>query len=283
MTTPKRDNTYIVADISQEVVRLERQALLFNDAMHEPLSEQADCDAFRTVLDIGCGPGTWAHMIANQCPGATITGVDTHEASLAYAQRIASVRGLPNVTFRRMNVLDTLDFPDGAFDLVNMRCAMSFVKRDVWPVLLRECVRVLSPGGVLRWTEADRGKMSTGAAYQTLLNAFRLALCRAGYSLSDNGRDMGSREHMSPLLENAGLQDVQQREWIADYSYGTPHYRAWRDIYITGMAGLKAFTVNAGVMSSEDYDTLYKAAQVEMMSASFRVESVLVTAWGKKL
>jgi ubiquinone/menaquinone biosynthesis C-methylase UbiE len=49
--------------------------------------------------------------------------------------------------------LRMLAFPNGFFDLVNLRCGSSFVRTWEWPKLLEEMRRVCRPDGVLRLTE----------------------------------------------------------------------------------------------------------------------------------
>ncbi len=67
----------------------------------------------KRVLDLGCGPGLYANALAER--GASVTGVDFSENSLAYARSEADSRGLP-VTYRHGDYLG-LELA-GTFDLI---------------------------------------------------------------------------------------------------------------------------------------------------------------------
>lgn len=68
----------------------------------------------RRAVDIGCGAGPGAVVVAQARPGAEVFGVDINEAALRLAQANAILAGVP-VQFRRSDLLSGLD---GAFDLV---------------------------------------------------------------------------------------------------------------------------------------------------------------------
>src|SRR6266699_2543618 len=53
------------------------------------------------------------------------------------------------------DVLDIACGPGGWFDLVNARTIAGFMRTSDWPALVQECVRILRPGGILRFTETD--------------------------------------------------------------------------------------------------------------------------------
>ncbi|GAC1681484.1 MAG: hypothetical protein NVS9B9_03240 [Ktedonobacteraceae bacterium] len=274
-------NTYIIADAPSEVTRLEAQARMFNDAMHEPLAEQGGCDGFTAILDVACGPGTWVHMIASRCPEAAVTGIDISASSIAYAIQVAVTRHLSNVRFEQMNALETLAFDDGSFDLVNICLAMGFVGKEQWGAFLQEYIRVLRPGGVLRWTEGERG-FSNAVAVETLYNGLCQALLYSDQSFSATGAGFGIGASMPTMLKDAGLKPIHECSWMLDYSYGSPYYRAGCDHFKSSVSSLKPFLMRMGVYTEEEYMRLYEQMQVEMLSSSFRANRFLVTAWGKK-
>lgn len=68
----------------------------------------------RTVLDLGCGVGRHALMLAEA--GFAVEAIDGSAAGIAVAQREAAARGL---SLRlRQGSIDELPFTDGAFDYV---------------------------------------------------------------------------------------------------------------------------------------------------------------------
>jgi len=74
----------------------------------------ADVEAPR-VLDVGTGSGAIALSVADERPGALVTGVDVSEEALAVARGNARLTGL-RVGFRRADLFEGL--PAGPWDLV---------------------------------------------------------------------------------------------------------------------------------------------------------------------
>jgi SAM-dependent methyltransferase len=95
------------------------------------------------VLDLGCGPGLYAHRLARA--GGDVTGVDFSSRSISYAREAAARDGL-QVTYINEDYL-TWE-PDGRFDLVMMImrdfCAIGPDRRRV---LLEKIERLLEPEG----------------------------------------------------------------------------------------------------------------------------------------
>ena len=83
--------------------------------------------------------------------------------TIEYAHARAHTQGLDNATFIVMDVTRPLEFPDACFDLVNARLLVSVLSTEAWLPLLRECVRVTRPGGLIRLTECERS-ISTSPA-----------------------------------------------------------------------------------------------------------------------
>ena len=89
------------------------------------------------VLDVGCGTGVFLRLAADQ--GAEVTGLDASENLLAVA------RGRVPEAELHHGDLQTLPFPDGAFDLVTG--FTSFFFADDMVAALREAGRVASRHG----------------------------------------------------------------------------------------------------------------------------------------
>ncbi|MEU6729496.1 class I SAM-dependent methyltransferase [Nonomuraea wenchangensis] len=122
-------------------------------AVYDPLDpDRSDLDVYvaiaaelgaRSVLDVGCGTGTFALMLAAR--GLEVTGVDPAEASLAVA------RAKPGAERVRWIHGDARALPPMAADLATMTAnvAQAIVDPDDWAATLDGVRRALRPGGRL--------------------------------------------------------------------------------------------------------------------------------------
>ncbi|MGW4702568.1 GNAT family N-acetyltransferase [Streptomyces sp. NPDC004285] len=101
------------------------------------------------VLDLGCGPGRSALLLAAET-GAEVTAVDTHEPFLAQLRETAAARGLDGSVHTLNADMGALPFPDGSFDLVWAESSVFVLGFDRALAAWR---RLLAPGGTLVLTE----------------------------------------------------------------------------------------------------------------------------------
>ncbi|MFE7946707.1 bifunctional class I SAM-dependent methyltransferase/N-acetyltransferase [Streptomyces sp. NPDC057426] len=114
------------------------------------------------VLDLGCGPGRSALLLAAEA-GAEVTAVDLHQPFLDELRQAAEARGLGD-RVRTLNAdMGELPFPDGSFDLVWAESSAYALGFDT---ALRSWRRLLAPpasrerggspvGGTLVLTECE--------------------------------------------------------------------------------------------------------------------------------
>ncbi len=95
------------------------------------------------VLDVGCGPGHLARLLARR--GCRVTGVDRGWRLLRIARELAAREAVP-VAFERAPG-ERLPFPKGTFDLALATTVIYWVERPA--AVLREMVRVTRPGGTV--------------------------------------------------------------------------------------------------------------------------------------
>jgi SAM-dependent methyltransferase len=94
------------------------------------------------ILDAGCGGGGMPLSLAEEA--ALVVGIDPAERFQDAGVRLGRERGLDNLHFALADGM-ALPFPDGTFDLVLSHAVIEHVADA--PLYLRECARVLAPGG----------------------------------------------------------------------------------------------------------------------------------------
>jgi ubiquinone/menaquinone biosynthesis C-methylase UbiE len=110
------------------------------------------------ILDIGCGTGDLLSLCATREPGAILVGIDPDEDALELASH--KIPGTIHAAELHQGSAQDLPFEDDAFDIVcATRLLASFPARPRAEAL-RECWRVLRPGGrllVADWLEEPEG------------------------------------------------------------------------------------------------------------------------------
>ena len=104
--------------------------------------ERAGVKIHGRVLDAGCGGGGMPLSLAEEA--ALVVGIDPAERFQDAGVRLGRERGLPHLHFALADGM-ALPFPDRAFDLVLSHAVIEHVADA--PQYLRECARVLAPGG----------------------------------------------------------------------------------------------------------------------------------------
>jgi ubiquinone/menaquinone biosynthesis C-methylase UbiE len=145
------------------------------------------------VLDIGCGPGYFARMLAEAVgPEGAVVGIDAAPEMIEYANRKA--RSLKNCRFES-GAAESLTFPDASFDVVASSLMMHHVPGELQLQAVREMRRVLRPGGRLvlaDFTIPERG-------------AWRIVASLTGHA-GDMARRMASP--VEALAAEAGFTDL---------------------------------------------------------------------------
>ena len=181
------------------------------------------------VLDLGSGTG-YPAILAAQTVGASgsVTGIDLADEMLAVAERKAKRLGLLNVTFRTGDAT-TLPFETASFDAVISRFCLMFLP-DV-PKASAEIARVLKPGrwfAAMVWTSPERNPrigLSMAAIKQVIDLPPPDPTAPGIFRLAKPGELAG-------MLQDAGLVDITEQEFLAEWSYESPeqYYTAMMEI-----------------------------------------------------
>ncbi len=264
-----------------EMARLIDQDQLFTRAMGGLFAERDDLASIHTILDLACGPGSWALDVAFTYPDCEVAGIDLSQTMIDYARARARSQKRTNVSFEVMDILQSLPFSNATFDLVNARCIESFLSPASWPALLAECQRILKPGGVLRLTEIE-GSISNSAPLQQLSAHLFEALRQQRRTFSTDGRSLGVVHMLGPLLKSAGFQHISKRPFILDTTYDEPlYYASSENVKITFLQ-LKPYLLASGLISEEVFDDSYRQLVMDLYDQNFVCLSFGITAWGIK-
>lgn len=85
---------------------------------------------------------------------------------------------LPNVSFALGNVLEGLHFPDNSFEYIQLRVFVNALRKDEWPVALKEIHRLLKPGGCVGFFEYEP-RVRILDIYKTSAN-YLSSVCKIG-------------------------------------------------------------------------------------------------------
>jgi 27-O-demethylrifamycin SV methyltransferase len=186
------------------------------------------------ILDVGCGTGRQSTDLAAGA-GASVLGITTSASGVAAATALAAQRGLTSARFAQRDGTDN-GLEQQSFDVVWV-LESSHLMRDR-QALLRECVRVLVPGGRLVLCDIIRKREIPFAEVRARRNDF--ATLRAAFGDA----------HMEPLpryastLQELGMTVTES----ADISIQTlPTFAAWRANIAAHRAALLGLLGELGV------------------------------------
>jgi len=113
------------------------------DKLHY-LPRLVDFSAFRgqRLLEVGCGIGT--DLVRFAKGGARVTGVDLAQTAIDLARKNFELNGVAAEELRVANG-EALPYPNGVFDVVYGHGVIQYTANAAQ--LIRECHRVLKPGG----------------------------------------------------------------------------------------------------------------------------------------
>ncbi|HCJ33154.1 MAG TPA: class I SAM-dependent methyltransferase, partial [Ktedonobacter sp.] len=184
----QKESTYVIdAESGTEMARLINQERLLTKVMGGVFPERFDLSHASHILDVGCGPGSWVLEVAFENPKIKVVGIDISRLMIEYARAHAEAQGMDNASFRVMNVLEALEFADNSFDVVNTRYINAFMLKTSWPLLMKEILRILRPGGTLLLTECE-WSITNSLVFEKMGEMLTRVGTLTGRSFSPDGR-----------------------------------------------------------------------------------------------
>jgi len=136
----------------------------FTRGATEAILESAHLRPGMRVLDLASGVGDPALSIASEvAPSGRVTATDLGPGMISLAEELARKKGFANIEFREASA-ESLPFTDESYDVLTCRFGIMFFP-DL-PRALRECLRVLKPGGrvvFVAWGKKEQPFFTTTA------------------------------------------------------------------------------------------------------------------------
>jgi hypothetical protein len=162
------------------------------------------------VLDLGGQASCdWAWQVAIEHPSSTVHTILTAEQSID-----STIEAPSNHKQMRVPNLWTLPYPNDHFHLISARNLFTLLKMDKpsgrgsdeYDLCLRECLRVLKPGGYFEFALVDADIMNAGRQ----ASALSVEFC---FNLKTRGYDCTPTKQWLPRLRRAGFSQVR-RAWL---------------------------------------------------------------------
>lgn len=191
-------------------------------------------------LDVGCGTGAFASLIADRCAPIEVQGVDPSEAQLALARQR---QDCGDASFVRGDAM-ALPFERGRFDVAVMALVIFFVPDPA--AGLAEMVRVVRPGG---WVAAYAWDvLGGGFPFDPVWQEIRAADATPLLPPNPCAGCLGS---LRDLWAAAGLEAVEAREIVVERRFS-----AFEDYWATS-------TITGGVRPSLDAMSVEQRVQLK--------------------
>ena len=160
----------------------------------------------KSVLDIGCGSGAIAVLLARNYGARSVVGIDVEDDVCAAAARLADKEGVADrVSIRKVSP-GPLDFPDQSFDVVFSKDSIIHIPDK--EALSVDVFRILVPGG---WFAASDWLIAHDVEPSPDMQAY-IAAEALEFAMSSPGR-------YQRALEQAGFEHVTLRNrnpWYRD-------------------------------------------------------------------
>lgn len=192
------DNShYLLPKDLREINRLDFQHFLLRRLLGNNYAAPLP-PSIRSILDVGCGTGLWVREMAQQFPRAQIVGLDLELSNVANNHPA-------NCWFVTGNILQELPFSSGCFEFVHQRLLVAALPAQAWSSVVKELVRVTSPAGCVELLEIGQSMTNPGPATYKYLQWWMEFSQRTGF-------DTTVVEHLGDMLQDAGLEEVNQQK-----------------------------------------------------------------------
>lgn len=216
------------------------------------------------ALDVGCGPGALAGLLAERLGADAVAAVDPSESFVDAARERH-----PNVDIR-LATAEALPFADGEFDVTVAQLVVHLM--DDPAAGLAEMVRVTRGDGVVAASVWDF------AGERAPLTPLWRAALELDPDVEDESALAGAREgHLRELLETAGLWDVEGTELVARVEYA--RFEQWWEPFTRGVGPAGAYVAS---LEPERQAEVRERCRGSLPPPPFTLETYAWAARGRK-
>ncbi|KAJ3034900.1 hypothetical protein HDV00_004543 [Rhizophlyctis rosea] len=261
LSEPSRsEKVYMLPNDDEEMDRLHLQhymiRMLYQSNFSAPVGAILGREGAR-CLDLGCGSGIWVMEMATDYPQCHFTGLDITPVQPSTVKP-------RNVDFMEGDLTRLpLPFEDATFDFVYMRLLILGLKKDYWPVLINELVRITKPGGWIELMEPSSDAMPGPTKYPNLMEF-------VVQGIQARGADVDIHKHLEPLMKTQPLLTNVRTSHRALLTCPDPSNRdsvrlakLWCDDLALALTGLKAPCIARGICAEEDWDEILRGHVAE--------------------
>jgi len=245
-----QENAYIHGMSAEEQDRLS----LMNRLINEGSMRELRIEAGAKVLDVGCGLGQLARMIANAAgKDGRVVGVDVSEEQLATARRLAEADGESTLVDFRLGRGGDLPLEDeewATFDLAHTRFVLEHVPDPL--SIVRQMARAVRPGGRIALADDDHSIMRLSPDVPGF-NELWLAYTRA-YDRNGNDPNIGRR--LVRILHEAGASPSRNAWMFYGSCSGEPHFAQFAENIIRVLEGAKSSIVDNDLFDRRMFDSV---------------------------
>ncbi|KAG0186485.1 hypothetical protein DFQ28_007731, partial [Apophysomyces sp. BC1034] len=154
--------SYLFISSEDEADRIQLKNDLVKLAFEGEFAIPIDFCNLKRVVDIGCGPGAWCLDLAQHYPQLEVIGIDCTD--------MFPTNVPPNCQFWRHNVLHGLHghFEEASVDYCHIRFMNLAFTADQYAQAVKDCWKILRPGGYLEMMEMDNWVYSPGPTIERL-------------------------------------------------------------------------------------------------------------------